>query len=116
MMKYICITVLVALVSCILACSRQTSARPPYRDEIAPPSGCSRSGEVWNEIPTNVANAVRVAIQTKGYDLRQYWDPEVKKESGKWFLLFQGTMPDPGFHFSVTFESETKTVHIEPGA
>jgi len=114
MMRIFTITILLLTVT---GCGNETVSRnPPSRDEIAPPSGFSRDCAVWQSIPSNIISAVRGTADSKGYNLQHYWDPHIRRESTKWHFYFQGTMPDPGFSFSINFDTETGTSQLEPGA
>lgn len=116
MMKDLVATMFTVVFVCACGRRQEPLGRAPFRDEVSPPAGCFRSGAVWTNVPANIASAVRSTAESKGYDLREYWDPEVEQKSGKWSFFFQGTMPDPGFSFIVTFDTTTGKAEIEPGA
>lgn len=87
---------------------------PPRRDVAKMPAGHSRDGSSWNEVPTNIARTVRRAAEEK-YNLEEYWDPLVKRTTNGWSFSFQGTMPDPGFSFTVTIDEDSERTFIAPG-
>jgi hypothetical protein len=107
----------IAMLLLLVGCTKKDNpSQPPLRENTAPPAGFSRSGLVWQDIPSNIVSSVRSTAEAKGYDLRQYWDPRVQQEGAKWLFRFQGMMPDPGFSFSITFDNETGKAELIPGS
>jgi len=115
MKRFIQSIIAFAAAICITGCRDKLASHPPYRDEVDPPAGFSRDGKSWEQIPSNMVDVVKLAIKNKGYNLNEYWDPQIEHKTNEWHIHFQGTMADPGFYFDVFVDKNTQKIEFLSG-
>ena len=81
-----------------------------------------RATTLWHPVRVTTAEAIRIAqqaVERDGRRLRDYKPPEAHfeytREDKSWFVFFDGRVPMPGNHFSVSIDDRTGNTELMPG-